>query len=125
VADSILNDVKKMLNVGATDTAFDLDITININAAFSVLTQLGLGPEEGFIIEDDTVTWDAFIGDDRRLYFVKVYIYQKVRLVFDPPSTSFAIDAVKEQIRELEWRLNVHREGESWVDPNPPVVTTP
>lgn len=125
MADSILNDTKKMLNLAPDYTAFDTDIIININAAFSVLTQLGVGPEEGFIIEDATTPWNDFLGTDRRLYFVKVYIYLKARLVFDPPTTSFALEAIKEQITELEWRLNIHREGESWVSPFPPVPTTP
>lgn len=125
MADSILNDTKKMLNLAPDYTAFDTDIIISINSAFSVLAQLGLGPEDGFIIEDATVPWEAFIGADRKLYFVKVYIYLKTRLVFDPPATSFAIEAIKEQIQELEARLSIHREGESWVSPFPPSVPTP
>ena len=123
MADSILNDVKKMLNLTPDYKAFDTDIIININSVFSTLRQLGVGPDEGFIIEDETTSWEAFLGSDRRLYFVKVYIYLKTRLVFDPPATSFAQDAIKEQITELEWRLNVHREEESWVSPLP--ATTP
>lgn len=118
---SILNSTKKILGVGEADTSFDVDITFHINSVLSVLNQVGIGPSDGYMIEDDTATWDAFIGTDPRLNLVKTYLYLKVRLLFDPPSTSYAIDAMKKQIAEFEWRLNVMREGESWTDPTIPV----
>lgn len=120
--DSILNSVKKVLGIQEDYTAFDVDIVMHINTVFSILHQLGLGPEDGFMIEDDTETWDTFLGDDLRLNSVKTYVYLKVRLMFDPPSTSYLIESFNRQAQELEWRLNVVREGDSWTDPDPEVV---
>jgi hypothetical protein len=119
VTTSILDSTKKVLGVGPTDTSFDLDIMMHVNTVFSVLNQLGIGPDAGFMIEDNTATWDAFVGTDPRLNIVKTYTYLQVRLLFDPPTTSFVIDSTTKRIQELEWRLNVKREGESWTDPNP------
>jgi hypothetical protein len=117
VGTSILNSVKKVVGIDADYDAFDVDILMHINTAFSTLNQLGIGPEAGFAIEDDVPTWDAFLGDDPRLNSVKSYVFLRVRLLFDPPATSYAIEAFQKQITEIEWRLNVKREGESWVDP--------
>lgn len=117
---SILNSTKKILGIAADYTAFDLDIITHINTALSTLTQLGVGPTEGFMIEDDVPTWDAFINTDLQLNSVKSYVFLRVRLLFDPPETSYLISACQDQIKELEWRLNTHREETQWVDPNPP-----
>lgn len=92
---------------------------MHINTAFTTLNQIGIGPDEGFMIEDASVTWDQFLGDDPRLNSVKTYTYLKVRLIFDPPATSFVINAIEKQIEEIEWRLSVKRENESWVNPTP------
>lgn len=105
--DSILTSIKKLLGPEEVYEHFDTDIIIHINSAFSALTQLGVGPSEGFIIKDKTAVWTDFIQDDRRLEFVKTYIYLKVKLVFDPPLSSSVLDAMNRQINELEWRLNV------------------
>lgn len=118
---SILKSTKKILGVGEADTSFDVDIMLHINSVLSVLNQVGIGPANGYAIEDDTATWDSFIGTDPRLNLVKTYLYLKVRLLFDPPGTSYAIDAMEKQIAEFEWRLNVMREEESWIDPTIPV----
>jgi hypothetical protein len=115
---SILTSTKKILGIDRDYTAFDLDIITHINTAFSILTQLGVGPAEGFMIEDDTTEWAEFIVDDMQYNSVKTYVYLKTRQLFDPPTTSYLITAFNEQIRELEWRLNVHREELGWVDPN-------
>lgn len=121
--ESILTSMKKILGIETDDTSFDEDILLHINGTFSTLHQLGIGPTEGFIIEDATTTWDAFLANDNRLNSVKQYVYLKVRMLFDPPTTSYLINALNEQMKELEWRLNVVREEESWVDPDPdPVV---
>lgn len=104
---SILTSIKKLLGVPEEYDVFDTDIIIHINSAFSTLNQLGVGPPDGFYIEDATEQWGMFLGDDKQINSVKTYIYLKVRLLFDPPTTSFAIDAMKKQAEELEWRLNV------------------
>jgi hypothetical protein len=119
---SILTNVKKLVGLSAEDTSFDPDIMIHINAILAVLTQLGIGPEDGFTIEDAEPTWRDFLADDKLLNMVKTYVYLRVRLLFDPPSTSFVIESLNKQIEELEVRMSIVREGESWVDPNPPTV---
>lgn len=111
MSDSILTTVKKLVGIDESYDAFDLDIITHINSALSTLDQLGIGPEEGFMIVDDSATWSQFLGDDPRLNSVKSLIGLKVRVVFDPPATSFTLDAFNKQIEELQWRLNVYREG--------------
>jgi len=119
---SILKSVKKVLGIEASDTSFDLDILIHINSAFATLNQLGIGPDDGFEIEDDDAEWSSFYGTDPRYNAIRTYVWLKVKTVFDPPQTSYAVEAVKEQIREHEWRLNAYRETTEWIDPNPPVI---
>lgn len=116
---SILISTKKILGIAEDYTVFDLDIITHINSAFSTLTQLGVGPAVGFMIEDDAAVWADFIEDDLQYNSVKSYVFLRVRQLFDPPSTSYLISAVERQISELEWRLNVHREETGWVDPDP------
>lgn len=122
MATSMLTNVKKIVGLAEADTSFDPDIIMHTNAVLSVLTQLGIGPEDGFMIEDATPTWEDFLVGDKRLNMVKTYVYLRVRLLFDPPSTSFVIESLNKQIEELEVRMSIVREGDSWVDPNPPVV---
>jgi hypothetical protein len=118
---SILTSTKKILGLAEDYIAFDLDVITHINSAFSTLTQLGVGPVAGFMIEDATADWSSFIPiDDIQYNSIKTYVYLRVRMLFDPPATSFVIAALNEQIRELEWRLNIHREETGWVDPDPP-----
>ena len=105
--ESILVTIKKLLGVGEEDTAFDTDIIVGINSVFNILLQLGVGPSTGFSITDKTTTWSDYISDLSKLEMVKSYIYMKVRLMFDPPSTGSLMEALKGQISELEWRLNV------------------
>lgn len=110
--DSILNDIKKLLGIMESYEHFDVDIIIHINTAFSTLTQLGVGPSDGFSITNKTETWADFIGDDYlKFQSVKTYIYLKVRMIFDPPSNSSAAEAIKSTISELEWRLNINAES--------------
>lgn len=119
MTNSILNNVKKVVGIDVNNPDFDVDILIYINMAFFTLNQLGIGPATGYAIEDASPTWDAFIGSDLRLNSVKAYVCLRVRLVFDPPTTSYMIDSMKQLVQELEWRLNVKREGESWVPASP------
>ena len=119
MTDSILNSVKKVLNLAEDFTAFDMDVIMHINSVFSTLNQLGAGPEDGFMIEDGTATWDAFLGSDLRLNTIKTYVYLRVRLLFDPPTLGYLIDALKEQIKEQEWRINVEMERTIWTPPTP------
>lgn len=120
--DSILVVIKKLLGIPEDYAAFDVDVMTHINSAFSTLTQLGIGPATGFMIEDDSAVWADFLATDKQLNPVKTYIALRVRQVFDPPTTSYVVAAFNEQIKELEWRLNVHREETGWVDPDPEIV---
>lgn len=110
MVDSILDSVKKNLGIDSEYDVFDADIITHINSTFLTLGQIGVGPTTGFMIEDSDPVWDDFLGKDSRLNAVKTYIYLKVRLIFDPPATSFHIAAIEKQIAELEWRLNLEAE---------------
>ena len=105
--DSILTSIKKLLGITAEYTQFDTDLIIHINSVFSIVTQLGVGPSTGFSIHDEYSVWTDFLPEDPRLEMVKTYVYLKVRLMFDPPDRSAVADAMKRQIDELEFRLNV------------------
>lgn len=103
---SILNDVKHSLGLLPGDTAFDSDIIMGVNTSLSILTQLGVGPVEGFRITSDAEQWNQF-ADDARLSTVQSYIFLKVKLMFDPPATGFVLASMERQIQELEYRINV------------------
>lgn len=102
---SILDTIKQMLGILSEDTSFDVDIIVNINSAFMVLCQIGVGPTTGFSISDKTKVWSDFIGTIENIESIKTLIYMKVKLVFDPPPNSFAISSYEKQIDELTWRL--------------------
>ena len=115
MTDSILNSVKKMLGITEEYTHFDADIIMHINSVFSILTQLGVGPDEGFAIEDETTSWSEFVPEETGsllLSSVRTYMFMKVKMMFDPPLSSSVAEAYNRQISELEWRLNVAAETE-------------
>jgi hypothetical protein len=120
VEESILKSTKKILGLADDYTPFDLDVITHINAAFSILDQLGVGPAGGFMIEDETTVWGDYVAPLNQLHLIKTYVFLKVRLLFDPPTTSFLIEAMNNQIKEYEWRLNVFREWE--LDPTDPMI---
>ena len=103
---SILTSIKKLLGVAEDYTEFDEDIITHINSVFLNLTQLGVGPKEGFMIENDTAVWEDFINNSVQLQAVKTYVYLKVKLLFDPPLSSSVTESINRMIAELEWRLN-------------------
>jgi hypothetical protein len=120
---SILKSTKKILGVGVDDDSFDLDIITHINTAFSTLQQLGVGPETGFVIEDDTTEWGDFLDpttEKVKLSQAKTVVYLRTRLLFDPPTSAYLLDAAQRQLQEHEWRLNIAREETDWIDPDPP-----
>lgn len=104
--DSILNSIKKLIGYEPDYTRYDTDLIIHINTALGTLTQLGVGSSSGFFITDSSATWDDFIGEIGNLESVKTYVYVKVKLVFDPPPTAAAIEALNKLANELEWRIN-------------------
>lgn len=119
MTDSILTSVKKNLGIDEDYTVFDSDITMYINSVFATLSQLGVGPDEGFMIEDKAATWTTLLGTDPRLNAVKTYVQLRVKALFDPPQTGYLVEAMKQQIQEHEWRINVFMEGTIWTDPDP------
>ena len=112
---SILTSTKKLLGIDEDYTHFDLDVITSINSSFSTLNQLGVGPLDGFFITDDTAEWEDYLGDSNKLSLARSYVHLKARVIFDPPSTGFVLTATQEQIKELEWRLNVFSEVENYV----------
>lgn len=112
IGESILDTVKKALGIAAEYTQFDVDITMHINTVFSVLTQLGVGPSEGFSIADNSAVWKDFTQDKKIFEPVKSYISLKVRLMFDPPLNSSVTAVMERMVSELEWRLNMAAESE-------------
>lgn len=121
MTDSILDSVKKVLGLPEDYTAFDLDVLMHINTVFADLHQLGVGPDTGFEIEGKNETWASFTGGQLPINSVKTYVVLRVRLLFDPPATSFAITSMENQVKQLEWRLNVQQEGvrHPWAEPLP------
>ena len=105
--ESILTSIKKLLGLNADDKSFDADIIIHINSAFATLNQLGVGKKSGFAISDDSATWESIFGSNLTLNgFIRTYVYLKVRLIFDPPTSSFVVESIKQSISEYEWRIN-------------------
>lgn len=110
---SILSDVKTLLNVSPDDDGFDTELILHINGVFSILRQLGVGPDSGFHITGNTETWANFMADTAKIEILKPYIFMKVKLVFDPPQSSTVMQAYKDAIAEAEWRLNAVSDYES------------
>ena len=105
--DSILMTIRKLVCGDPYADHFDTDLLVHINACFSILNRLGVGPENGFVVTDETQSWSSYSDNDRILNMVKTYITLKVRVIFDPPLTSSVLDAMNKEISQLEWRLNV------------------
>lgn len=106
MSESILTSIKKLLGIDEDYTFFDADVLMHINTVFMILYQLGVGPSTPFSISDKSAVWSDFVGNATDLAGVKTYIFLKVKLVFDPPQSSAAIEAIKQNAAELEWRLN-------------------
>ena len=109
--DSILTSIKQLLGLEEDYDCFDGDIILHINSVLSTLTQLGVGPSDGFFIQDAAATWEDFIPNSPKLNAVKTLVYLRVKLVFDPPTNSATLTALNEHANELEWRLNVAAES--------------
>ena len=109
--DSILTSIKKLLGIAEEYEHFDADIIMHINSVFLNLTQIGVGPVEGFSIVDKSEIWSDFIQDATKFEAVKTYVYLNVKLLFDPPSSSAVIESINRQIDRYEWRLNIAAES--------------
>lgn len=110
--DSILTSIKKLLGITEEYDHFDADLIMHINSVFMILTQMGVGPSDGFAITGKDETWSSFLPESGpKLEAVKSYVYLKTRLLFDPPTASAVMEATKSMISEFEWRLNVGAES--------------
>lgn len=107
MGDSILATIRKLLNADEFDNTFDDDIVTHINSALSDLARLGVGPKDGFSIEDESSTWNELISNNKLLSFVKDYIYLSVKLVFDPPQQASVTTSMEKRIEKLEWCISV------------------
>lgn len=105
MSDSVLSSTKQMLGISPEDTSFDVNVIMSINTALTILMDLGLTEVEDQIVTSDKMTWDELLGGRTDIEYVKTYIYQKVKLIFDPPTSTAAIDAMQRSISELEWRI--------------------
>lgn len=105
--ESVLTSIKKMLGIVEEYTHFDADLIMHINSVLSILNQIGVGPSDGFSIEDKEDVWIDFIPQSPKLEFVKSYVYMKVKLLFDPPTSSAVIESINRLTSELEWRILV------------------
>ncbi|HPT61512.1 MAG TPA: hypothetical protein PLN81_07965 [Bacillota bacterium] len=110
MATSILTSTKQILGIAEDYTPFDLDIITHINAALSTAAQLGVGPSSGFFIESDAEDWTDLHLPGTQLSLLKTYVYLRVRMLFDPPSTGYLVTAMENQLEQYEWRLNIFRE---------------
>ena len=103
--ESILKTIKQLIGCPDDFEQFDLDLMIHINSAFATLTHLGVGPKEGYRITGADNVWREFEDDAQKLSLIKDYVYIKTRLLFDPPTSGSLMDSLKEQLKEMEWRL--------------------
>lgn len=123
--DSILNTIKKLLGIDPEYDPFDTDVIVAINSALMTLTQVGVGPRKGFSIRDSTETWTEFVGDRTDLESIKTYVYLRTKLIFDPPTNSFTIEAMERQAEEYLWRININAERRGDIcKPTKPNYTT-
>lgn len=104
---SVLISIKKLLGIPEEVSDFDTDIIMHINSVFLTLNEIGVGPSDGFYIEDKDTLWTDYIDEGMVLNSVKSYMYLKVRLLFDPPSNSTTIESINRQISEFEWRIMI------------------
>lgn len=103
--DNILLSVKQALG-GLTEeyTVFDGQICMFIKGVFEKLDQIGVEPDSDFVFKP-TSKWSQYLTEGKLLESAKTYMALNVKLLFDPPSNSSVMEAIKEQMNELEWRM--------------------
>lgn len=112
MTDSILNTIKELLQSNVDDTDFDTELIVGINTALMGLTDIGVGPDDGFTITGPDETWTQFEPDISKLAMIKSYVHLRVKLLFDPPSSSYVLTAMNDAIKEYEWRLYIRKDNE-------------
>lgn len=121
MSNSIFDTIKESLGIDVANTEYDTEVKMHINSALSTLTQLGVGPRAGFTVKDKEDRWVEFIGLNSQLNAVQTYVHLRCKLLFDPPGQGFVVTSIKQQIEELEWRLNVTVDNEI----HPPPLSPP
>jgi hypothetical protein len=111
--DSILDTTKLQVKIDPEDDSYDVELIMHINSIFFILTQLGVGPKSGFSISGKEEQWSEFIGVDQ-IAAVRTYMGLKTKLIFDPPATGPATEAMERQAGQMEWRLNLQMEEVKW-----------
>lgn len=120
--ESVLQSIKKVLQIPSEYTAFDIDVTMHINSVLSTLYQLGFGAtDDQFVITDGNDTWANLFTGYKAVNMIQTYIGMRVKQIFDPFQTGFATTSYDAQIKELEWRINVAISS----SPNIPTSSTP
>lgn len=119
VIPSILTSIKKMHGIDEIDESYDMELIMHINGALMIMTQLGVGPKEGFSITSKDEEWTQFLEGRKDLDLVFNDVYLRTKLVFDPPQNSFLVTSIKEQIKEYDWRI------ESWHKPQHEILPEP
>jgi len=112
--ESILKSIKALLGIQEEQDNFDTELIMHINSALFVLNQLAVGPKEGFRIVDEKETWVELVGNRDDIEIIKSCVFLRVKIIFDPPATSYLITNLKEQLEEYEWRLNIHVESNEY-----------
>lgn len=106
--ESILDSIKKFVGVSVDDDAFDDELIMIVNGIFMTLQQIGVGSQSTlFHIEDNSSTWSDYLENPTELPMVQTYTAIRTRLVFDPPQSSTLEQALRQEVAEYEWRLNV------------------
>lgn len=119
--ESILKSIKDLLGISESDEAFDQDVLININAIFSTLYQLGVGSKRYNYVVTEADTWyQVFYDFEDLIGFIKLYTYMKVKIVFDPPTNSSILDALNNQIKEIEWRITMQADPSKFFEEDGP-----
>lgn len=107
--ENILISIRQFLNIDADDENFDAILIPLINSAFNVLAQLGV-IDEGIRMDDTEMTWEEVIGENVDRELLKEYVAYRTKILFDPPSSSFVLEAMKQMVADDEWRLRAQAE---------------
>lgn len=111
MGDSILETIAKLLSIQVDDNFFDVDLVLHINSAISALTDLGVGPDNGYAILSREETWEDYLGDDiENLGMVQEFIYLKVKLLFNTPQSSSVIKVYEDRLNELQYKLYARKQ---------------
>ena len=108
---SILDSTKTFCKLPADYDVYDDELIMLINVELNALNQAGIGVS-GFQISDNTSKWNDFLGEDEtKQSLAKQFVWQRVKVKFDPPANQFVQQAILDSTNEMIWRANVQAEG--------------